>query len=70
MTFIYFIGKGLLDIIGNISNEVNSIIGQFLSIIRDIISYIYTFFLRFWNFIMENPRQAIMLFANMYVFML
>jgi len=70
MTFISDLGGKISDIAGSLSVEVNSIIGQIIGILRDIISYVYIFFQRFWNFIITNPRGAIMLFANVYVFML
>ena len=70
MTFIAGLGGKISDIAGSLSDNINSIISQIIAILRDIISYIYIFFLRFWNFIIDNPRGSIMLFANTYVFML
>lgn len=64
------LGAGLSTIIGRIAERAEGVIATLINLFRQIIDYIYTFLLRFWTFVMENPRGAVTLFANLWVMML
>jgi len=64
------LGAGLSTIIGGIRERAENIISTLINLFRQILDYIYTWMLRLWTFIMENPRGAITLFANLWVMML
>jgi hypothetical protein len=69
MTPLVAIGSGISEIIGDVSERVEQIVVAILNILKTVLSYVYTFLLRFWSFIMENPRGALILFANLWVMM-
>jgi len=64
------LGAGLSTIIGGIRERAENVISTLINLFRQILDYIYTFLLRFWTFVMENPRGAVTLFANLWVMML
>jgi hypothetical protein len=73
MTPLVAIGSGISEIVGDVAEEtentVAAVIVSIINILKTILSYVYTFLLRFWSFIMENPKGAINLFANLWVMM-
>jgi len=73
MTPLVAIGSGISEIVGDVAEEtentVAAVIVSIINILKTILSYVYTFLLRFWSFIMENPKGALTLFANLWVMM-
>jgi len=69
MTFFANLGAGLSDVAGTLHEKLEGIVNSIINFLRDIASYVYIWFQRFWNFVMENPRGAVLFFANMWVMM-
>jgi len=57
------------SLIGGVTDKLEGVVGAIINFFRTIAVLIYDWFSRFWNFVMENPRGAIMLFANLWVMM-
>jgi len=70
MTWFITIGRGFIDLIGNIGQKIHGFINGILSIIQNIISYIYAFYSRIWYKFYENPYAFIHFLANVWVLML
>jgi len=69
MTPLVSIGSGISEIMEDVSERVEQIIVAIINILKTVLSYVYTFMLRFWSFVMENPKGALILFANLWVMM-
>jgi len=69
MSFIAGLGGGLLNVVGQIQDRLEGIVSTIINFLRNLVNNVYIWFLRLWNFCIENPRGAVLMFANVWVMM-
>ena len=69
MSFIAGIGAGISQIIGQIQDRVEGIIATIINFFRNIANNIYVWFLRTWDYFMNNPRGFVYFMANVWTLM-
>jgi len=69
MSFWATVGGGIANIVGQIQDRVEGIVSTIINFFKNIANNIYVFFLRTWDYFMNNPRGFIYFIANVWTLM-
>ena len=69
MSFIAGIGGGISQIIGMIQDRAEGIVTAIINFFRNLANNVYVWFIRVWDYFMNNPRGMIYFFANIWALM-